>query len=206
MRCRSGCGRKAPVKDELFHKIAGGHIMLRLITVLALLIGALPANGLAATTSMRFLYPSFSGTWAVPWIAKEAGYLNAEGLDVELIRVGGSTRMVAALLGGSAPLIHAGAPAAFAASVAGSDVVIIAAIGSMSPFRLMARPEIKQPADLKGKKAGITTFRFDLRPDGPAGVETFRTGAKQRCRPPSLWAASRKPLPQCRADRFRSCP
>jgi NitT/TauT family transport system substrate-binding protein len=158
MRSRSGCGRKAPVKDELFHKIAGGHIMLRLITALALFVGSLPANALAATTSMRFLYPSFSGTWAVPWIAKEAGYLNAEGLDVELIRVGGSTRMVAALLGGSAPLIHAGAPAAFAASAAGSDNVIIAAIGSMSPFRLMARPEIKQPADLKGKKAGITTF------------------------------------------------
>jgi NitT/TauT family transport system substrate-binding protein len=132
--------------------------MKRLVTVLALLIGTLPANGLAATTSMRFLYPSFSGTWAVPWIAKEGGYLSAEGLDVELIRVGGSTRMVAALLGGSAPLIHAGAPAAFAASVAGSDVVIIAAIGTMSPFRLMARPEVKQPADLRGKKVGITTF------------------------------------------------
>jgi NitT/TauT family transport system substrate-binding protein len=132
--------------------------MLRLITVLALLAGGLPTNGWAATNSMRFLYPSFSGTWAVPWIAKEAGYFKAEGLDIELIRVGGSTRMVAALLGGSAPLIHAGAPAAFAANVAGSDVVIIAAIGSMSPFHLMARPEIKQPADLRGKKAGITTF------------------------------------------------
>ena len=132
--------------------------MLRTITLVIFIIGTVPAKSFGATTSMRFLYPSFSGTWAVPWIAKEAGYLNAEGLDVELIRVGGSTRMVAALLGGSAPLIHAGAPAAFAASVAGSDVVIIAAIGSMSPFRLMARPEIKQPGDLKGKKAGITTF------------------------------------------------
>ena len=132
--------------------------MLRIITLVIFVVVAFPSNSLGAATSMRFLYPSFSGTWAVPWIAKEAGYLNAEGLDVELIRVGGSTRMVAALLGGSAPLIHAGAPAAFAASAAGSDVVIIAAIGSMSPFRLMARPEIKQPADLKGKKAGITTF------------------------------------------------
>jgi NitT/TauT family transport system substrate-binding protein len=138
--------------------LAGINTMIRLVTVLALVMGALPVRGMAEITSMRFLYPSFSGTWAVPWIAKEAGYLNAEGLAVELIRVGGSTRMVAALLGGSAPLIHAGAPAAFAASAAGSDVVIIAAIGSMSPFRLMARPEIKQPADLKGKKAGITTF------------------------------------------------
>jgi len=134
---------------------------------MTIFVGVLPSNGFGAATSMRFLYPSFSGTWAVPWIAKEAGYFNAEGLDVELIRVGGSTRMVAALLGGSAPLIHAGAPAAFAASAAGSDVVIIAAIGSMSPFHLMARPEIKQPADLRGKKAGITTLaRVQIRWSG----------------------------------------
>jgi ABC-type nitrate/sulfonate/bicarbonate transport system substrate-binding protein len=133
-------------------------IVLRTITLVIFIVGAVPAKSFGATTSIRFLYPSFAGTWAVPWIAKEAGYLKAEGLDVELIRVGGSTRMVAALLGGSAPLIHAGAPAAFAASAAGSDVVIIAAIGNISPFRLMARPEIKQPGDLKGKKAGITTF------------------------------------------------
>jgi NitT/TauT family transport system substrate-binding protein len=109
-------------------------------------------------TPMRVLYPSFGGTWATPWIAKEAGYFSAEGLDVELIRVGGSTRMVAAMLGGSAPIIQAGAAAAIAATAAGSDVVIIAATGNVSPFRLMARPEIKQPSDLKGKRAGITTF------------------------------------------------
>ena len=109
-------------------------------------------------TAMRLLYPSFAGSWATAWIAKEAGYFADEGLDVELIRVGGSTRMVAALLGGSAPIIQAGASAALAATAAGSDVVIIGATGTVSPFRLMARPEIKQPSDLKGKKAGITTF------------------------------------------------
>jgi NitT/TauT family transport system substrate-binding protein len=119
-----------------------------------------PAVGFPASTtiSMRLLYPSFAGSWATAWIAKEAGYFSSEGLDVELIRVGGSTRMVAAMLGGSAPIIQAGASAALAATAAGSDVVIIGATGTVSPFRLMARPEIKQPSDLKGKKAGITTF------------------------------------------------
>jgi ABC-type nitrate/sulfonate/bicarbonate transport system substrate-binding protein len=119
-----------------------------------------PAVGFTASTtiSMRLLYPSFAGSWATAWIAKEAGYFSSEGLDVELIRVGGSTRMVAAMLGGSAPIIQAGASAALAATAAGSDVVIIGATGTVSPFRLMARPEIKQPSDLSGKKAGITTF------------------------------------------------
>ena len=65
---------------------------------------------------MRLLYPSFAGSWATAWIAKEAGYFSAEGLDVELIRVGGSSRMVAAMLGGSAPIIQAGAIAALTAN------------------------------------------------------------------------------------------
>ena len=116
------------------------------------------ALGASAQTSMRLLYPSFAGSWGTAWIAKEAGYFAKEGLDVELIRVGGSSRMVAAMLGGSAPIIQAGAIAAVTANVAGAEVVIIGATGTVSPFRLMARPEIKQPADLKGKKAGITTF------------------------------------------------
>jgi NitT/TauT family transport system substrate-binding protein len=129
-------------------------------------------QGLAATTSMRLLYPSFAGSWATAWIAKEAGYFSNEGLDVELIRVGGSTRMVAAMLGGSAPIIQAGASAAIAATAAGGDVVIIGATGTVSPFRLMARPEIKQPSDLKGKKAGITTF-------GSTSDQVLRIALKQ---------------------------
>ena len=85
-------------------------------------------------TSLRLLYPSFAGSWATAWIAKEAGYFSAEGLDVELIRVGGSTRMVAAMLGGSAPIIQAGAIAALTANVAGGDVVIIGSRVPSHPF------------------------------------------------------------------------
>jgi ABC-type nitrate/sulfonate/bicarbonate transport system substrate-binding protein len=135
------------------------HNSLRILVLWATFVLS-PAVGFTASTtiSMRLLYPSFAGSWATAWIAKEAGYFSSEGLDVELIRVGGSTRMVAAMLGGSAPIIQAGASAALAATAAGSDVVIIGATGTVSPFRLMARPEIKQPSDLRGKKAGITTF------------------------------------------------
>jgi len=160
-------------------------ITVMLIALLLLSLSAAP-GAVAATTSMRLLYPSFAGSWATTWIAREAGYFTAEGLDIELVRVGGSTRMVAAMLGGSAPIIQAGAPATLAANVAGGDVVIIGATGNVSPFRLMARPEIKQPADLKGKKAGITTFgstsdqvvrialkQFNLEPNKDVALLTF---------------------------------
>jgi NitT/TauT family transport system substrate-binding protein len=157
-------------------------------SVLLAVIFLLPTVGFAgsAPIPMRVLYPSFAGSWATAWIAKEAGYFANEGLDVELIRVGGSTRMVAAMLGGSAPIIQAGAVAALSANTAGGDVVIIGATGTVSPFRLMARPEIKQPSDLRGKRAGITTFgstsdqvvrialkQFNLEPNKDVALLTF---------------------------------
>lgn len=161
----------------------------KIVLIAALIIcSVIPVVALAATatTPLRLLYPSFAGSWATAWIAKEAGYFSAEGLDVELIRVGGSTRMVAAMLGGSAPIIQAGAIAALTANVAGAEVVIIGATGTVSPFRLIVRPEIKQPSDLRGKKAGITTFgstsdqvvrialkQFGLEPNKDVALLTF---------------------------------
>lgn len=49
---------------------------------------------------------------------------------------------------------------------------MIAATGNVSPFHVMARPEIKQPSDLKGKKAGITTF-------GSTSDQVIRLALKQ---------------------------
>jgi NitT/TauT family transport system substrate-binding protein len=133
---------------------------LKIACLFALLLAwpSAPIFGAAAPTPMRILYPSFAGSWATTWIAKEAGYFLEERLDVELIRVGGSSRMVAAMIGGNASIIQAGAIAAVSANTAGGDVVIIGATGTVSSFRLMARPEIKSVSDLKGKRAGITTF------------------------------------------------
>lgn len=115
----------------------------------------LPAQ---AQERITFLYPSPAGTWAAPMIAKEAKYFADEGLSVELVRVGGSTRIVAALIGGSGQIIHAGEPAVIPAVARGSDVVIIAAISKVPQHRLIARPEIKEVKDLKGKTVGITSF------------------------------------------------
>ena len=90
------------------------HTLLRtrkIAYLFALLLAWPPANvfGAPARTSMRILYPSFAGSWGTTWIAKEAGYFLDEQLDVELIRVGGSSRMVAAMIGGNASIIQAGA-------------------------------------------------------------------------------------------------
>jgi ABC-type nitrate/sulfonate/bicarbonate transport system substrate-binding protein len=43
-------------------------------------------------------------------------------------------------------------------NLAGGDLVIVASGMNVIPFFLMARPEIRQVEDLKGKKIGITRF------------------------------------------------
>jgi NitT/TauT family transport system substrate-binding protein len=111
-----------------------------------------------AQERITFLYPSAAGSWAMPMVAKEAGYFADEGLTVDLVRVGGSTRIVAALIGGSGQLIHAGEPAVVPAVVQGSDVVLIAAISRVNRHHLIARPEIKEVKELRGKTVGITSF------------------------------------------------
>ncbi|MGH7872906.1 MAG: ABC transporter substrate-binding protein, partial [Candidatus Binatia bacterium] len=116
------------------------------------------ASRVSAQEQLTVLYPSPAGSWMIPVIAKEARYFEKEGLAVEYVRVGGSTRIVAALLGGSAQIIHAGEPAVVPAVQRGADVVIIAAFCNAAQHRLIVRPEIKDIKDLKGKPVGITTF------------------------------------------------
>ena len=116
------------------------------------------ATTVVAQERLTVLYPSPAGSWMIPVIAKEAKYFEREGLAVEYVRVGGSTRIVAALLGGSAQIIHAGEPAIIPAVQRGADTVVIAAISRAVQHRLMARPEIRDVKDLKGKTVGITTF------------------------------------------------
>ena len=133
--------------------------MKRHLTLLITTLGLLSqVSFLPAQERLTFLYPSPAGSWVIPVVAKDARYFDGEGLSVELVRVGGSTRIVAALVGGSAQLIHAGEPAVIPAVARGADVVVIAATSKVPQHRLIARPEIKEVKDLKGKPVGITSF------------------------------------------------
>lgn len=133
--------------------------MKRRLALLIITLGLLlQVSLLPAQERLTFLYPSPAGSWVIPVVAKEAKYFEGEGLSVELVRVGGSTRIVAAMVGGSAQLIHAGEPAVIPAVARGADVVVIAATSKVPQHRLIARPEIKEVKDLKGRPVDITSF------------------------------------------------
>ena len=50
---------------------------IRWITLVVVSLAfAARGNAASATIHLRLLYPSFAGSWATAWIAKEAGYFS----------------------------------------------------------------------------------------------------------------------------------
>jgi ABC-type nitrate/sulfonate/bicarbonate transport system substrate-binding protein len=106
----------------------------------------------------RFVHLEANGSQAVPFIAKEAKIFEKNGLDVEIIRIGGGSRVIQAMLAGEIRVAHGSSPAVVEANLAGADLVIIASTVNVATFRMMVAPNIKTPSDLKGKKIGISRF------------------------------------------------
>jgi len=109
-------------------------------------------------TKLRFVHLEFSGTQVVPSIAKQAKLFEKNGLDVEIIRIGGSSRVVQAMLAGEIRMAFVGASTVVEANLSGGDIVVIASTSNVATFHMMAAPAIKGPGDLKGKKIGISRF------------------------------------------------
>jgi NitT/TauT family transport system substrate-binding protein len=92
------------------------------------------------------------------WMAKDAGFFDAFGLDVEFVVFASGTQGIQALLSGQLPIVTAGGPAVVHAVLAGADVRCVAELLGTMPARLFVSPSIASPADLKGKMLGISKF------------------------------------------------
>jgi len=105
---------------------------------------------------MRVAYSAISGAMSSLWVAQEGGYFKREGLDTELLYIGGGSLLIQAMLGGDVPFAYGPSVPVINASLRGSDLVLIGNTGNSLVFSVMSRPEIKQPAQLKGRKVGVT--------------------------------------------------
>ena len=93
---------------------------------------------------------------AMPWIAQETGLLQKYNLDFRLVFIASSPSVTAAMLGGDAEIALTGGEGNLRAYVQGAtDFVFIGAVKIILTHSILARPEVKKPEDLKGKKIGI---------------------------------------------------
>jgi NitT/TauT family transport system substrate-binding protein len=130
---------------------------VRLIFALMLLAFS-PAWLRAQATKLKVAYPTTVGSMAVIWVTKEARLFEKHGLEVELIYVAGSSKVVQAMLAKEIPIAEIAIPAVIQANSAGADLVMLAGPNHKPGQKIMVKPEIKTPEQLKGKKIGITRF------------------------------------------------
>ncbi len=101
-------------------------------------------------------YSSISPSELTLITASKTGLFEKYGLDVSTVYLGGSTRIVQAMISGDVQIGQIGGSAVLFGKAAGIDTVFIATIINSMAAQIMSRPEIKQTSDLKGKAVGVT--------------------------------------------------
>ena len=125
-------------------------IFFVLVALLISPAGIEAAERLVGIHSARVLSQS------MPWIAEEAGLFKKYNLDFQLVFIASSPAVTAAMLGGDAEIALTGGEGNIRAYVQGAtDFVFIGAVKNVLTHSIVAKPEIKRPEDLKGKKIGI---------------------------------------------------
>ena len=91
------------------------------------------------------------------WVAEQKGLFRKHGIETEIIVTGqGATTGIGALLANDIQIASAGGDSLVNAALRGGETVMIAAGVNRGLNRIMVRPDIKTPADLKGRKIGAT--------------------------------------------------
>ncbi|HEX9787102.1 MAG TPA: ABC transporter substrate-binding protein [Candidatus Binatia bacterium] len=122
----------------------------------ATLLGFALSVGAIEAAPLRVAYSAISGAMSSLWVAQEGGYFKREGLDVELLYIGGGSLLIQSMISGDVPFAYGPSVPVINASLRGADLALIGNTGNSLVFSIMSRPEIKQPANLRGKRVGVT--------------------------------------------------
>jgi ABC-type nitrate/sulfonate/bicarbonate transport system substrate-binding protein len=128
----------------------------KIATLLLLLFFTGPSFPALAATKVSFPFTPISGASLPWWIAKESRFYEKHGLDVDMIFVGASPVIIQAMLGGQAGIGAGGGPPLVTNVLQGGDIVQVATTIPYAIQSLIAKADIKTPADLAGKKIGIS--------------------------------------------------
>ena len=128
--------------------------MRTLIVIVLIGVFAHPAG---AADKLRIGYGAPSVAMSVLWITKEGKLFERNGLDVEVLYLE-SALVQRALIAGNIAFGEMTGSLMSAPKLQGADLVMVASFLNHLLYRLIARPEIKTPAELRGKRVGVSRF------------------------------------------------
>jgi NitT/TauT family transport system substrate-binding protein len=103
-------------------------------------------------------YGSTDGGIAVLGFAKETKLFEKHGLDVVLVGMGTGSVSLRALIAKDLEIASLSGSGLVQAALQGADTVLIAALVNGFVFKIFSAPEIASPAQLKGKKLGVSRY------------------------------------------------
>ena len=89
------------------------------------------------------------------WIAQEQGFFNKNGVDTDLVFIRTGPIQVAAVSSGATQIAYAAGSSVLGAVAGGADLKVIASFTNRLTYTIIARPEIKRPEELRGKRFGV---------------------------------------------------
>lgn len=92
------------------------------------------------------------------WLAEDRGFFRKHGVDVTSVFTGSGSVTSQALVAGEAKLASTSVGPTAGAVGAGADLVILAGLIHILPYQFWVLPQVRQAADLKGKRVAISTF------------------------------------------------
>jgi ABC-type nitrate/sulfonate/bicarbonate transport system substrate-binding protein len=131
-------------------------VLTYLLTLLLLVGWSWQSQPLFAAEKLLVVHSALNMFTAPLWMAKEKGYFLKNGLDIETIYIPSGTLGMQALLGGETKILAADGSSVVNARLRGAPVKIFLGMVNFYPNPFFSAPEIKSPADLKGKKIAVT--------------------------------------------------
>ena len=124
-----------------------------LLLTFALLSASLPNRSLAAD-KLRVSNCYIGGAILPLWMAKDAGFYEREGLDVEQIWIQGNPA-TAALIAGEIDALYCIPHNTISAIAGGADLAFVASIYNRMQYRIVAASGIDKMEQLRGKVVGV---------------------------------------------------
>lgn len=131
--------------------------MSRMILHLVILMLSLIASSTSwAQKPVRINWTAVTGAQSGMFMAQQEGLFKKNGLEVELLHIPSSSRGIQAILAGEIAFSYMDGQNQAQANLKGANVALVLGATNRQVFSLMAKPEFKRVADLRGKKIGIT--------------------------------------------------
>jgi NitT/TauT family transport system substrate-binding protein len=129
------------------------------LALLAILfLGGWPAANAQQVTPFRVGIAAQTINMLPMWMAEAGGFFQQQGLNVEILNMEGGSRGLRAVIAGDLQAMNVGLSAVVDANGKGADLRLIASSSNTMRFGFYAALDVRNGADLKGQKVGVSTF------------------------------------------------